>query len=714
MLEDAEAERLYERAGAMVGLEVHQQLDTGRKLFCGCRGAERGGAERGGAERGGAERGGAERGGAERGGAERGGAERGGAERGGAERGGAERGGAERGGAERGGAERGGGTFTRRLRASRSELGLYDPAAVFEEGKSSAITYRTSPGTSCLVEEDEEPPHAVDPAAKRAALLVAASLGARTFREIFPMRKMVIDGSNTSGFQRTMLVAQGGTLRAGGLAVGVQSVCLEEDAARLVADSGGRKEYSLDRLGIPLVEIALEPMRCGPGQTKQVALALGRLLRSTGLAARGIGTIRQDVNVSTRGGPVVEVKGVQQLDQLEKVVRFEVARQEGMRAVAAELGRRGATGEGSAASDVTGEMAGCGSKTVRKALESGSRVMAVLAPGFAGVFGLSPHGGVRLGREIAQLVRFYGVGGVFHSDELPAYGITAEDVGRVRRAIGAGDGDGFLLMALPPSKCGTVPGRVAERVRQAAAGVSAETRMATPDGETAFLRPRPGPARMYPETDVPPVPVSPGEMDEARAGVPRPWDEMIADLSARHGLNAQLAEQVLDSGHAGLLERVCGAGIRANFAASAICSTTAGLQRKGLDPDLLGGGMIEEAFGLLARGEIPKESVEMIFESIMAGESHTVADAVKKMSLGTIPEAELGERLDRIVADNAGMVERDGERALGPLMGAAMRELRGRAPGSAVNRMLAERVRRAGAAGKRDTGAAKDRGPAQK
>jgi glutamyl-tRNA(Gln) amidotransferase subunit E len=127
-----------------------------------------------------------------------------------------------------------------------------------------------------------------------------------------------------------MLVANGGHLDINGKKVGVQTICLEEDAAKLISDNGMIREYGLDRLGVPLVEIALEPVTGKPQEIMQVALTLGRLLRASKRVARGLGSIRQDVNISVDNGNVVEVKGVQQLDQLISVIEYEMRRQHGL------------------------------------------------------------------------------------------------------------------------------------------------------------------------------------------------------------------------------------------------------------------------------------------------------------------------------------------------------------------------------------------------
>ena len=61
------------------------------------------------------------------------------------------------------------------------------------------------------------------------------------------MRKTVVDGSNTSGFQRTMLISQGGHIEVEGKKIGVQSICLEEDAAKIIKNEDDTRFFSLDR-----------------------------------------------------------------------------------------------------------------------------------------------------------------------------------------------------------------------------------------------------------------------------------------------------------------------------------------------------------------------------------------------------------------------------------------------------------------------------------
>ena len=592
-------------------------------------------------------------------------------------------------------------SFQRKLRASKGELGEYDPAALFESSKSKTIVYYANLQSSCLVEQDEEPPHNLDPDAKEIVLIVASSLQSNIFSEIYPMRKTVIDGSNTTGFQRTMLVSQGGYIEVDGEKVGVQSICLEEDAAKLLGDKGDVREYSLDRLGVPLIEIALEPVEGTPEEIKKIAMTLGRLLRSTKKVTRGIGSIRQDVNVSVSGGGIVEVKGVQQLDQLEKVVEYEAKREYGLVKIAEKIQNISleSISKEKDVFDITESWKSCKSKIIQKALKKNNAVIkAIKFESFAGMFGYSPYEGIRLGKEIGQLVRFYGIGGVFHSDELPNYGIEESDVKVVRDILNAKENeDGFLIIAAEPSKINFAIESIINRIKQAKVGVPAETRLATQTGETVFLRPRPGASRMYPETDIPPVIISREELEHAKEHIPKSWDESLGELQKKYQLNPQLVEQIFDSPYLDIFEKICknNTAITPTFIASILCSTITNLERNDLNSQLLKNDEIIKSFEFLDKGKIAKESIEIIFENIMSGKSKTVEDAIKDTSIESIDDSKLEEIIEEIVNNNKEIIQKQKEHSVGPLMGIVMKELRGKASGKAVNAILVEKINKA-------------------
>jgi len=626
------AEIDFEKIGLKVGLEIHQQLNTDKKLFCKCKPIENDEYTE---------------------------------------------------------------KFSRSLRTAKSELGKIDPAALFEKAKSKKINYYANSQSSCLVEKDEEPPHDLDHDAKNISLLISSMLESKIFSEIHVMRKTVIDGSNTSGFQRTMLVSQGGNLKVGEKKIGVQAVCLEEDAAKLLSNEQNETNYSLDRLGVPLVEIALEPVSTKPSEVKEIALTLGRLLRATRMVKRGIGSIRQDVNISVMNNGVVEIKGVQQLDQLEKIISYEAKRQHGLILIAEKLKKLSITITKEDVLDVTEIFKDCDSKIIQKALKSNAKIKAIRIRNFSGIFGFEPYPEIRLGKEIGQLVRFFGIGGVFHSDELPNYGINDSDVGKVRKHLELADQDGFLIIAGEDSKLDYAVNSIVKRIQGAANGVPAETRAATQDGETIFLRPRPGASRMYPETDIPSISVMPEEVKLARdtANATKSWDESITEIQKNHGLNSQLSEQIFDSEYMEMFEKICENKKNSpNFVASILCSSITNLERKGLDAMLLKPEHIIESFELLASGKIPKESLEIIFESIMSGKSENVSIAVQSTDVSSMDEGELNGILDKIIQNNMDLVKERGEHAVVTLMGIAMKEVRGKASGKMVNDLLRKKV----------------------
>ena len=624
------AEIDFEKIGLKVGLEIHQQLNTNKKLFCKCRPIE---------------------------------------------------------------SDEYTEKFSRRLRTAKSELGELDPAALFEKTKSKKISYYANSQSSCLVEKDEEPPHDLDYDAKKISLLISCMLESKIFSEIHVMRKTVIDGSNTAGFQRTMLVSQGGNLNVNGKKIGVQAICLEEDAAKLLKDEQDQRNYSLDRLGIPLVEIALEPVIAKPTEVKEIALTLGRLLRVTGMVKRGIGSIRQDVNISVMNSGVVEVKGVQQLDQLEKIIDYEAKRQYGLILIAEKLKKLSITISKEDVFDITEVFKDCESKIIQNALKLKIKIKAILVRNFSGMFGFEPYPGIRLGKEIGQLVRFFGVGGVFHSDELPNYGINDSDVDNVKKYLKLVDGDGFLIIAGEDSKLDYAIDSIINRIKDAAQGVPAETRGATQDGETIFLRPRPGASRMYPETDIPSISVLPEEIKLAKENIPKSWNDSIAEIQQKYSLNSQLSEQIFDSEYLELFEKICENKKNSpNFVASILCSSITNLQRKGFDAILLKPEHIIESFELLASDKIPKESLEIIFESIMSGKSENVSIAMQSTDVSSMGEDELNDILDKIIQNNMDLVKERRENALVTLMGIAMKEVRGKASGKMVNDLLRKKV----------------------
>ena len=586
-------------------------------------------------------------------------------------------------------------TFLRKLRPARSELGSYDRASIFEFTKMSTIKYHSSYTASCLVEADEEPPHEINRDAMDTALIISLALNSNIIDEINVMRKIVIDGSNTSGFQRTMLISYGGYLQVNGKKIGVQTICLEEDSGKLLSDNGKFKEYGLDRLGIPLIEIALEPVIGTPTEIVKIALTLGRLLRASKRVARGLGSIRQDVNISINNGKgIVEIKGVQRLDQLIKVIEYETIRQHGLILIAEKMNRERKSNDiviGDKVLDITGIFKNSSSKIVQKVISNNGNIfMAIRVKGFKGLFGFEPYPGIRIGKQLGELVRFYEFGGLFHSDELPNYGITDMEVKKINEILDIDTSkDGFIILGGPREKMSIAISAICERLNNFSSGVPSETRAATFDGKTIYSRPKPGSARMYPETDISPFKITNDIIVPLKEKVPKSWNETISYLAKKYQLNENLAEKIFDSNYFEIFEVLSSlTKVSPSFIASKLTESILNLERQGYDSSVLNNNILLDIFTRLDSGLIAKESISLIMEKLMNRTTKSVDESIKVLGIKSISDEELEKIIDKIIEDNILIIQEKGMDATSALMGKCMAVLRGKVNGKKINDLI--------------------------
>jgi len=607
----------YKALGLVAGIEIHQQLDTKEKLFCHCPTTLREVAEHN-------------------------------------------------------------GEFSRYLRATVSEMGEIDRAAK-EEMKSDRKFLYYAYDTTCLVENDEEPPAPVNDEALSVCLTIAKMFGMTPVPQVHTMRKLVIDGSNTSGFQRTALVAFRGALPDGGE---IETICLEEEAAQRVKDD----IFSLDRLGIPLIEITTSPCMHTPEDVQKVAEYIGMVLRSTGKVKRGLGTIRQDVNISIAAGARVEIKGVQELDLIAEVVRREVQRQQNLLSLRDELRQRGAAVDATTGTDVTALFKDTKSAVLKKA----KKIHAIVLKGFAGLVGREIQPERRLGSEMSDYAKKCGVGGIFHTDELPAYGVTAEEVASLRSYMKAVEQDCVILVAGASEKQASCA--IAQVITRATIALSdkpvpEETRKMLESGSTAYMRPLPGAARMYPETDVLPVVI-----DDARWGtvvVPELLTAKAERFAAAYGIERNYALQLAASEKLPLFEQAIAEGIKPKLAVFTILSTTTELRRDGVDIAKIPDKAYLDTWHAVESGKAAREAIPEIFRSIAGGS--TFAEALSKLA-PAVSREELETIVRKIIAERKDFVAQKGRAALGPLMGVVMAEVRGSVDGKVVSEILKKEI----------------------
>ncbi|MEM3202611.1 MAG: Glu-tRNA(Gln) amidotransferase subunit GatE [Candidatus Micrarchaeaceae archaeon] len=556
----------YKSLGFKCGLEIHQRLDTKEKLFCKCATDESGGEL---------------------------------------------------------------GSISRRQRAVAGELGAIDKSAIFEQGKGKTFIYKVFEKTSCMVELDEQPPYEMNEDALDIALSIAKALGIRIVDEFQPMRKEVVDGSNPSAFQRTVMLGYDGSINIEGFKIPITFVALEEESCGIAGGDEKEAIYNVDRLGIPLIEIDTGPTIPDPETAKKAALYLGMLLRLTGRVKRGIGTIRQDVNVSIAKGNRVEIKGLQEVEKMDKFIENEVFRQEALAEIAEELRHRKA--EVLEPKELTSIFANTHSKLIKNAVEGDGIVMGFGLKGFNGLLGREVGKNRRLGSEISDYAKAAGAGGIIHSDEnLADYGISIEEAKKAREKLG---GDSFIMIAAKREIAKKAIELAAMRSRLAIEGVPAETRAAVNDDTyiTKFLRPIPGGERMYPETDIKPI-LFTKEMNE-KAEKSKPNLEEELEKLEKALKDKEAAKRLLLSQRYALYKYIASSThAEPEFVANTLMQKFTELSRKGIDIDGISKEGIADAFKAVEERRITKQALEEVIVGLSRHEG-SVDEIIEKKGL---------------------------------------------------------------------------------
>ncbi|DAC66233.1 MAG TPA: Glu-tRNA(Gln) amidotransferase GatDE subunit E [Candidatus Poseidoniales archaeon] len=637
----------------------------------------------------------------------------------------------------------------RKLRAAQGEGGRIDVTARFESKRNRSFVYVQSPNSG-LIELDEAPPLNHDNNAVDAVLTMAAMMNAKPVSSMQAMRKTVVDGSNTSGFQRTTLVATNGVIDTNLGTVGIDVICLEEDSARkLETESTSDGEivfYTLDRLGVPLVEIATAPDIQTPEHAKEVALMLGTLLRDTRRVRRGLGSIRQDLNVSIACGVRVEIKGCQDLEWVPQIIKIEMARQLHMYRLANELRKelelpllppdrrldsipvenRVALSASSKlpfkTEELTNLFVNSNSEMVVKALSMGSVVLGLKLQGFAGKIGtkeLDENGAQmpRLGRELASSAKQAGVAGIFHSDELPAYGITSEDVDVVRNELQLSDSDAFILCVAPKWQAELALESVLLRARRAFHRIPGEVRNvvirkgAPEDGTTTAMRPLPSGARMYPETDIQVLNLELDRWDKIQSNLPMNKQQRLLRLQ-KYDISSNQVEAILGSE----LDDIFISGLTENelsspsltpkpWASILLDNSRSEISNKSNVPvsnvpwELLALLVYSREKGIITReGIVPLGSKYLLSIDEDFSTFDKKIDWISKTAEieGFIPadSSSVEKVIDVIIADKLDFIQSKGMAAIGPLMGMVMAKLGGSADGKLVNSILLEKIKK--------------------
>jgi glutamyl-tRNA(Gln) amidotransferase subunit E len=547
-------------------------------------------------------------------------------------------------------------TFFRYFRPVLGEMGDFDPGMLVEFEKGYKVIYLACERNTCTYEMDETPPFYPDMEAVKEGFILALYFNCSALaNEIVVNRKQYLDGSITTGFQRTFICGRDGWVPVLGKKVRITNVHIEEDAARRVnwSDTSDRTVYfNLDRLGVPLTEVITDHRDVeSPEELVELAKQIGRVLRVSRVGRRGIGSARQDVNLSIAGGNRVEIKGVQDLRAFDKMCRHEAVRQLALIEIAKEMKRRGIEKDDFEHTYVD--------VSHLFSLEEGNKAFATVFTRMKGIFGIEVQPNKDLGEEIfekSMLVTGIPRENHFHSDELTEnavrnrsshlckLNIDKKVYAQVCSIVNPASQDAIAVVAGPERRAMHAMKKIVERAKMALDGVPQETRRLLPNGNSEFLRVIHGKERIYPDTDTPPIVITQDLIQECRTKVgKRPW-EISEELHMKYGLNQRQVDLLIGSEN---VERFYGytkLGLKGSVAYRLLVELPRQKRREGLDVTTQ---TIDKLAQGLSRRLMTLAQADQLVDAFAQQPDFTVGEALKKMRVHRPSEAEVNKLIQK-------------------------------------------------------------------
>ncbi len=586
----------------------------------------------------------------------------------------------------------------RRLRAVYSETGEFDKTALEEQKKAKTNIYYFYNSCNCLVEADCQPPIRTNPDALKISVIISKLTNSQLVNKSIIMRKQVIDGSNVSGFQRTAMISTDGYLDFDFGKVRIDKILLEEDAARAIERKDTEVIYSLDRLGIPLIEMVVWHDMHTPKDTQKVALFLGQLFRTTGFVKRGLGSIRQDINVSITDGSRVEIKGCQDLQMIPEIIDREILRQLNLIELKEELKKRKIKEITLSEKNITEIFKNTSSKAVKASLEQKKEIYGFQVPGFSKLLGKVVQPNRRVGTELASILKTKTtLKGLFHADELPNYGITEAEVNKIKKELKVTDKDSFIMVMCDKKEIEHVKVVLEERLNLFSKEIPKETRIVNIEGNTEYQRPLSiGGARMYPETDLLPIVFTEELLKVAKDDMPLSVEERKKLYLDKFKINKQLADKMVLDNYAVTFEKIIKANPELNPTQVAVflLEDLTTLSRDGkVDLENVTSVGLLEFFSYKDFNKIPKSKLFDIYLDFN-NSNNTMEEIIESSGiLNANKDLNLDKILEEIIKENSSKVLEQKERAKGLLIGRFMAKTQGLVDGKIANELIEQKLK---------------------
>lgn len=512
----------------------------------------------------------------------------------------------------------------RHMRPTLSELGEYDGTALMEFKTKKNIIYHINSDTVCTYEMDDAPPFELNKKALDISLEIGMLLNCYPVGELHITRKQYLDGSIPTGFQRTGITGVGGNFRADDKQINIIQISLEEDSCREIVDEGHIRVYNTDRLGMPLIEIVTEADMKTPQEIESVVQEIRKITRATGKVRTGYGAARQDVNISVTGSTRIEVKGVPQATRIPRIAYNEARRQWTLLKIRNELLDRGLSPDtfNPQIADVTPILTSCNYKPIKNILKTNGCVKVIKLDKFTGILNVLTQEYTHFSKEFSDRVRV-----IACITELPnmTYSENMEIDPRIWRKIKeklqGNEKDVWVLVWGGKQDAETAANEVVIRAKEALIGVPSETRQALKNGTTGFERILPGPNRMYPDTDLPPIPISNEHLEKVRVGIPE-LPHIQYEKYKNMNLSDNLVNQLVNSKWRYLFEEIIKKyDVKSSIVASLFTSYFKYLFRKGYDLPNPDAQVWKDLFEAYSNKRFYKEAIPEICKKLGKGEN---------------------------------------------------------------------------------------------
>ena len=591
------------------------------------------------------------------------------------------------------------GTIVRHMRPTLSELGEYDGTALMEFKTKKNVVYELFRDCVCTYEMDDTPPFPINQQALDIAIQIALMFNCQIVDELHITRKQYLDGSIPTGFQRTAIVGVEGWIPYKGRKIRIYQLALEEDACREMADKGHQIRWRTDRLSTPLVEVVTYPDMQTPKEAMEVDEIIGRVLRSSGKVRRGIGATRQDVNVSITGGTRVELKGIDKTGYIKRLTEVEALRQKSLLEIKSELRKRGIStstihGEKKDLTDIFRKFT---HPVISDTIQKGGVVGGIMLERFAGILNYKTQPGKIFADEIGGRLKVIACLDVYpnliHSDDISEANLPDNIATEIKELFGMRHTDAIIITWGSVADVNMALSEIKIRAIEASEGVPNETRQHIGSGITDFERILPGPDRMYPDTDSQPVEITAERMRRLSENLPEP-SYLRDDRWRELGLSESLVHNLGRSKFAFIFDRLLGKNlVQPRFLAYLFEAYLKNLERQNLDLSFIDDDLLIEIFTIIRDRKLPQEAAFEVINYLAGnGKDKSVTDIFNLLNLQPMVAVEVVKIIDNKLAQNQSNGFKSSQAMIEFLTGEVRHEIMGRFPGDKIHDLVAERA----------------------